>query len=67
MDTSTPPTFAPLVESCRAHGIGRSVAFELARNGMLETFRIGSRRFVYTESLRTLPRRIAERDAKAAA
>lgn len=60
------PTYSPLVKACLAHGIGRNTAFELARSGKLETFRIGSRRFVYTESLRTLPERLAAEAAKAA-
>ncbi|MFT3792045.1 MAG: hypothetical protein QM741_13425 [Rudaea sp.] len=67
MTHTATPAFAPLVETCRAHGIGRSVAFELAKRGDLETFHIGARRFVYLESLRTLPQRLAARDAKEAA
>ncbi|MBS0590295.1 MAG: hypothetical protein JSR65_06615 [Proteobacteria bacterium] len=67
MELSTAPTFGPLVETCRAHGISRSVAFELARAGKLQTFTIGTRRYVYTDSLRTLPERLAADAAKAAA
>lgn len=52
------PRFAPLVSTCEAHGISRSVAFELARKGLLETFRINSRRYVWLESLATLPDRM---------
>lgn len=52
------PYFAPLVASCAAHGISRSVAFELARKGLLETFRINSRRYVMLSSLRSLPERL---------
>lgn len=52
------PYFAPLVTSCAAHGISRSVAFELARKGLLETFRINSRRYVMLSSLRSLPERL---------
>jgi hypothetical protein len=55
--------FAPLVEECRAHGISRTVAFELAARGLLETFAIGRRRYVKLDSLRTLPQRLAARDA----
>lgn len=54
--------FGPLVETCKAHGISRSVAFELARIGLLDTFTIGTRRYVRSESLRTLPERLAARD-----
>ena len=52
------PTFAPLVTACAANGISRSVAFELARKGLLETFRINSRRYVMLSSLSSLPDRL---------
>lgn len=52
------PTYRPLVTACAEHGISRSVAFELARLGKLETFTIGTRRYVYLDSLRTLPERL---------
>ena len=55
--------FAPLVETCRDHGISRTVAFELAASGDLETFTIGRRRYVKLESLRTLPERLAAKEA----
>ena len=54
------PSYAPLVFACRAHGIGRTSAFELAKRGLLATHKIGSRTFVDLESLRTLPERLAE-------
>lgn len=54
------PAYQPLVDACRAHGISRSVAFELAREGSLQTFLIGKRRYVYLDSLRTLPDRLIE-------
>lgn len=66
-NNTQPPVFAPLVDTCAAHGISRTVAFELARDGLLETFRIGCRRYVYLESLRTLPERLAEESAKTGA
>lgn len=52
------PTYRPLVTACAEHGISRSVAFELARTGLLKTFALGQRRYVYLESLRTLPERL---------
>lgn len=58
-----PATYGGLVEVCAAHGIGRSVAFELSRMGLLDVFRIGRRRMVYVDSVRTLPERLAARDA----
>lgn len=62
-----PVEYFPLVSAAKAHGISRTVAFELANSGLLTTFLIGRRRYVYTQSLRELPQRIAERDAKEAA
>lgn len=52
------PTFGKLVPTCRAYGIGRTKAFELAAAGILETFTIGTRRYVLLESIRTLPARL---------
>ena len=57
------PTYGPLVESAQSFGICRSVAFALAREGKLDTFTIGTRRYVVLESLRTLPERLAANDA----
>ena len=57
------PAYRPLVEACGEHGISRTVAFELARTGQLQTFTIGKRRYVLLESLRTLPQRLAANDA----
>lgn len=62
MDNQT-PAFRPLVEACDEHGISRTVAFDLARKGLLDSFTIGKRRYVYLESLRTLPERLAANEA----
>lgn len=67
METLAPPTYAPLVTACAAHGISRTVAYELISAGKLKSFTIGKRRYVYLDSLRTLPERLAEESAKAAA
>lgn len=56
------PTYAPLVPACGEYGISRTVAFDLARKGLLDTFTIGARRYVRLESLRTLPERLAAND-----
>ena len=58
------PTYRPLVNACKEHGISRSVAFELVRSGKLDTFTIGTRRYVYLESLQSLPERLAQEGAK---
>lgn len=57
-DRTDPRTFGPLVAECKARGIGRSVAFELAKNGLIDTFHIGRRRFVRLDSLDSLPDRL---------
>ena len=51
-------TFGPLVEECEKVGISRTVAFKLSGLGLLDTFAIGKRRYVYLESLSTLPARL---------
>lgn len=55
------PTFLPLVEACKAYGISRSVAFKLVKNKLLDSFTIGMRRYVYVESLDSLPERLASK------
>jgi len=54
-----------MVERCNEHGISRTVAFELARKELIKTFTIGKRRYVYLDSLRTLPERLAASEAQA--
>lgn len=62
MRTNEQPDYRPLVTACGEHGISRTVAFDLARKGLLDTFTIGKRRYVRLESLRTLPDRMAAND-----
>lgn len=52
------PTFRPMVEACRDCGISRTKAYQLANSGQLETFKLGARRYVLLDSLRTLPERL---------
>lgn len=52
------PSIIPLVAGCKANSIGRNKAFELAKSGLIETFKIGSRTYTTPESLRTLPARL---------
>ena len=54
------PEYGLLVDACKAHGIARTTAYELASKGLLDTFKIGARRYVRLDSLRTLPARLAE-------
>jgi hypothetical protein len=53
------PAYGPLVQVCEQHGIGRTTCFRLVREGLLETFRIGARRYVYLSSVASLPDRLA--------
>jgi hypothetical protein len=58
--------FRPFIPECAKRGIGKTTAYELASNGDLETFLIGRKRFVYLDSLATLPERLAKRGQVAA-
>lgn len=51
--------YGPLVETCAEYGIRRSRAHEYAQNGLIDTFTMGRKRYVYRASLDTLPERIA--------
>src|SRR3546814_16375825 len=51
--------FRPFIPECAKRGIGKTKAYELADAGLLETFPIGTQRYVYLASLLTLPPRIA--------
>jgi hypothetical protein len=53
------PTFAPLVPACKAHGIGKTLAYQLANEGAVETFLLHGKRMVDLASLERLPRRLA--------
>lgn len=60
MDTKKPQraAFRPLVDVCADHGIKRTRAFQLARDGLIDAFKIGRRTFCYVESVEQLPSRI---------
>jgi len=53
--SETVPAYRPFVETCREYGISRTVAYELANDGLLDTFKLGAKRYVMLESLRTPP------------
>lgn len=67
MDTYGHRDFRPFIPECAKVGIGRSKAYELAKAGLLETVSIGTRRFVYLDSLYTLPARLAAASLEVAA
>lgn len=52
--------YGPLVPTCAEYGIRRSRAHEYAQNGLIDTFSMGRKRYVYRASLDTLPERLAE-------
>lgn len=54
----TQPAYTPFVKGCQEHGIGRTTAYSLLNEGLLDTFLIGTSRYVMVESLRTLPERL---------
>lgn len=65
MNTKAEPAYGPLVEVCESHGISRTVAFELSDSKLLDTFKIGTRRYVYLDSVRTLPQRLQKKERTA--
>lgn len=54
----TPRDYGPFVKECAKRGIGKSRAYQLANEGLLETDYIGKTRVVYLDSLLTLPWRL---------
>lgn len=50
--------FRPFIPECTKRGIGKTKAYELVDEGLLETFLIGCKRYVYLDSLLTLPERL---------
>lgn len=59
--------FGPFIPECTKRGVGKTSAYALAKSGDLETFTIGTKRYVYLDSLLTLPQRLAERRKAGAA
>lgn len=62
-EAPVPYGFGPLVTECARRGIGRTVAFELARRGLIDTFVIGKKRMVKIASLESLPDRLQQQPA----
>lgn len=59
----TPREFGPFVAECNKRGIGRTTAYALLADGHLETFLIGTKRYVYVDSVLALPARLAQQAA----
>lgn len=51
----------PLKEAFEAIGIGKTLGFELVKDGTIETVKLGRRTLAVAESLQTLPERMAAR------
>lgn len=51
--------YRPFIPECTKRGIGKTKAYELANDGLLETFLIGTKRYVYLDSIAGLPQRLA--------
>lgn len=60
METPNTPAYRPFLEACREHGISKTTAYELMNAGLVETFKLGAKRYVIVESLRTLPERLGK-------
>lgn len=50
--------FGPFIPECAKRGIGKTVAYELLKSGHLDSFLLGTKRYVFLDSLLTLPQRL---------
>lgn len=66
MDKNGLREFRPFVEACARVGLGRSKSYQLAAQGLIETVLIGRRRFVYLDSLYSLPERVGRQTVRGA-
>lgn len=67
MSKNIPREFGAFIPECAKRGIGKTVAYELLQEGLLETFQIGVKRYVYIDSLQSLPNRLGDRQQRGAA
>jgi hypothetical protein len=58
MKTKELREFAPFPAACINRGICKTVAYDLSNRGLLDTFKIGRRRYVYLDSLLTVADRV---------
>lgn len=58
--------YGRMVPECRKRGIGRSKAYELEATGLIETFSIGRGKYVFLDTLDTLPQRANDKAQRAA-
>lgn len=52
--------FRPFIPECAKRGLGKTKAYELANAGLIDTFTIGTKRYVLLDSLLTLPQRLKD-------
>ena len=64
MRITTGRKYRAFVPACKDRDISRTTAYYLAKAGLLETFTIGRKRYVYEDSLDSLPERMAALEAK---
>lgn len=62
-NTAEQREFGPFIPECAKRGIGKTRAYELAAAGLLETFQLGSKRYIFIDSLLSLPSRLQDRAA----
>ena len=60
MDAKPYREYRPFIPECEKRGIRKTKAYELANAGLLEVFKIGTRKFIFLDSLLTLPERLQE-------
>jgi hypothetical protein len=58
MKTKELRDFAPFPAACVDRGICKTVAYDLLNGGLLDTFKIGRRRYVYLDSLLTIAEKV---------
>lgn len=56
--------YAPLQTAISRYGISRTVAYNLINRGLLDGFHIGTRRYLYIDSLEALPDALAAEAAR---
>lgn len=59
MSTHEHREFGPFLSECGRRGIGRTKAYQLVKEGLLDSFTIGTKRYIYLDSLLSLPSRLA--------
>jgi hypothetical protein len=59
-DARCTPAYAEMVPECERWDICRTKAFEYARRGLIDTFTMGRKRYVYIASLAALPDRLRQ-------